>query len=373
MDVEEILTPRRFLAAPEAEWEEPLPYTDGRYGFAVVPRLSVVALDRYARTVGHTARGVRQVIRREVTDYLFHCALTGGESVSAMDPELWMEAVFGWLLPAMEPLVRALARGVAQAAKKKRCPDVGAGGAVEAELRLELRQVVSEYRPHSRLGRGWSGEPWGAIGQSRRSDVAGIAQRLGVSAPVTPVPLVLHVERGLRAYARKLVRVGAVAEEESEGRKVIGPDGTVYLTVAAAARRLECSVHQLRRLDAVTAPRRPREVYPGKLPREYRLMPRQTRLYPVEGSWRETADRELKRRRFHASRVPEGTKTRAAVARALDVRPAWLTARERSGALAVRGDGRNVLYNITAYRQARVLVAKMKAEKRRRIDKKERI
>jgi len=330
---------RQFVRAFEKEWEQVLLHTDGRFGFAVVPRLSVPAACLYLRRVPWEATGKRCAMRREVADYLVHRALATGEAVRAQLPRHWGERAFAVLAPSMEPLVQSRARKIVRADQDLQVQ------AAAADLRRELRDLINEYDPHRRFRDTPGQVARGAVGAARRGDVAKAVAALGVSPEDRPLPLVSYLEKKLKEYARREIRRMLEIQDSGQLPTVIGPRGEEYVTVYGAAKLLGCSIHQARRLDHPLAPRRLRDVWPRGVPKRYRHMPGASRLYPLDGTLWQEGEQELRSRVNRTSAIPEGYATRASVAKALGVHASALVRWEQRGQICPARRGRNVLYS----------------------------
>ncbi len=330
---------RWFLRAFESEWEKVLPYTDGRFGFLVVPRLSAVAFQMYLETVSWSTQGWRGAIRREVLDYFAHRGLWLGEAISVQLAGRWEERTWSLLAPLMEPLVQAQARRLCRSDRDLQ------EDAVASELRQELRGLIDRYDPHRRFQHEPDRVARGAIGAGRREDVARAAASLGATGKDRPLPLLLYLERELKRHVGLRLREGLELGSIETNPTIVGPDGDDYETTYGAARRLECSDHQVRRLDDVLAPRRLCDFWPAGVPDRYRHLPRNTRLYHVGNTPWAAGRTRLQAWARRSGEVPPGYKTRAAVARGLGVHSTALMRWEERGYVCPRKWGRYVLYS----------------------------
>jgi len=113
LPLEELDDSAQFVRRFEAEWDRLLPYTNGFFGFAVVPRLSYEAMAYYHR-LRYRPRGRLDSVAYEVGDYLVHQAKGSMHFLRPFLPTRVQDAFFDCIKPLFGRLVWTVASKLAE-------------------------------------------------------------------------------------------------------------------------------------------------------------------------------------------------------------------------------------------------------------------
>jgi len=283
-----------FVARFEAEWDRLLPYTNGFFGFAVVPRLSYEAMAYYHR-LRYRPRGRLDSIAYEVGDYLVHQAKGSMHFLRPFLPTRMQDAFFDCIKPLFGRLLWTVASKLAEVMAADFDGLDEALEKAEARVGKSLRQAFDRYdfyqHPPGRPATRVSG---GVLGVRRRADLRRLAQTMGLPVKPARTPFAAYAQGRLM---RMLLRDRRALKEGGVGLTLLAPrTGDWYCTISRMAARCGCSSHALRRLDGVLKPARVQDLFPGGKVPGHRLLPPSTRLYRADAESVEGVKVEVQRR-----------------------------------------------------------------------------
>jgi len=292
--LKEIESDKEFVRRFEAEWDRLLPYSNGFFGFAVVPRLSYEAMAYYHR-LKYRPRGKLESIPYELGDYLVHQAKGSMHFLRPFLPTRVQDAFFDCIKPLFGRLLWTVASKLAEVMAADFDGLEEALEKAEARVGKSLRQAFDRYdfyqHPPGRPATRMSG---GVLGVRRRPDLRQLAQTMGLPVKRARTPFAAYAQGRLMRMLlrdRRALRAGGV------GLTLPAPrTGDWYCTISRMAARCGCSSHALRRLDWVLKPARVSDVFPrGKVP-GHPLLPASTRLYRADAESVERVKAQLQRR-----------------------------------------------------------------------------
>jgi len=294
LPLEEIASDREFIRRFEAEWDRLLPYSNGFFGFAVVPRLSYEAMAYYHR-LRYRPRGRLDSIAYEVGDYLVHQAKGSMHFLRPFLPTRVQDAFFDCIKPLFGRLLWTVASKLAEAMGTDFDGLEEAVEKAEGQVGESLRQAFDRYdfyqHPPGRPATRVSG---GVLGVRRRADLRRLAQTMGLPVKPARTPFAAYAQGRLM---RMLLRDRGALKEGGVGLTLPAPrTGDWYCTISRMAARCGCSTHALRRLNGVLKPVRVRDVFPGGKVPGHPLLPASTRLYRADAESVERVKAEVQRR-----------------------------------------------------------------------------
>jgi len=353
---------RLFVRVFEREWDRLLPFTNGFFGFAVVPRVSYDDMMRYQR-LRYRPYGRLESIPYEVGDYLVHQAKGSMHFLRPFVADRLQDAFYDCISPLFGPLVFTYQGKIADALLESEDGPDDPGEALDMAGELAMTRFHEAYDRYDFYQHPPGGPAatisGGVIGWRRRQDMRHLADQLGLTGEPPRTPFAAYARGHLR---RLMFRAWRDLKLHKRGRVVSGPGKRSYLSVSRLAAKCKCSADVLRRLDIVLQPIRVRDVFRRQQTLGRKDLSPSTRLYPNDAAFVERVRSLLSVRSGVDRRLEEDDEcTRTAFARRHRLSVWRLMTLERRGIVKPRREGRFVIYD--AY-QRRVALAHLRPSPR---------
>ena len=343
-----------------------LPYTNGFFGFAVVPRLHYADLVRYHR-LRYAPHGDLKTMPYEVGDFLVHQAKASGHFLRPFLPERLHDAFFDCVRPLYDKLLRSFERkGIRALTQDGRDQDLDA---IMERARREMEDAFREaYDRYDFYQHPPGGQQTtitaGVLGWRRREDIVQLAAEMGIDCELARTPFAAYARGHLQRVIVKLRRESLEKQDDRDGKEqdkkarkrtglvIQDPTGRYYYTINKLARTVKRSASYLRDLDDLLEPVRVSDVFGDRRMGRHGL-PGNTRLYPADAESLKRYETLLTAR--HPRLDAEDLRTEAQVADWLGVSVWWLRNRREGRELEAGREGRFVVYNADQRAAARRL------------------